>query len=706
MSNDIKISQSNDVGAPPVATEDIGGRHYQVMKLAIGEAGTAALVDNANPIPISVGNFPVTQTISGTVTANTGLNQPLTDAELRASAVAVDVSILPLPTGASTESTLISLKNVADIINEVASDIKITIQALNNKTIICDTNAVSVDNFPVTQEVSVASGVLTNTELRATAVPVSDGGGSVTIDGNVGLIGTPTVELATATLVALETVTATISNFPTDFPNSGLLDKLEQVRVLLADTLVVSGPLTDTQLRADAVPISGTVSVGNLPATQSVSGTVELAPATLTALESITVSVGNFPISQPVSGTVAVDNFPATQSVSGTVELAPATLTALESVTATVSNLPADYPDVETLAKTEQVRSLLAGTLTVSGPLTNTQLRAAAVPITGNVAINNFPSTQPISGSVTVDNLPVEQPISGNVAITNFPSSQTVSAATLPLPTGAATETTLSALKAVADTINAAAVALNTKTTACDTGDITGTVSVSNFPATQPVSGTVAVSGTLPVSGPLTDTELRASAVPISDGGGSVTVDGTVAIGGTPTVELATATLAALETITATISNLPADYPDTASLAKLEQVRTLLAGTLAVSGPLTDTQLRASEVPISVASLPLPVGAATDSALTQLQTTTQAVQDAVVTLSNVTRMLEKRLAPLSRMSFSTNSELRAYISGTLSSVSTLTTGNIGVGDCGKQATAIMLSKQSYGCGVRRGFVTL
>lgn len=38
------------------------------------------------------------------------------------------------------------------------------------------------------------------------------------------------------------------------------------------------------------------------------------------------------------------------------------------------------------------------------------------------------------------------------------------------------------------------------------------------------------VQGTVAVSGPLTDTQLRATAVPISDGGGSVTVDGTVAV--------------------------------------------------------------------------------------------------------------------------------------------------------------------------------
>lgn len=46
--------------------------------------------------------------------------------------------------------------------------------------------------------------------------------------------------------------------------------------------------------------VSGTVNVGNFPATQPVSGTV---------------NVGNLPVTQPVSGTVTVGNFPATQNV-------------------------------------------------------------------------------------------------------------------------------------------------------------------------------------------------------------------------------------------------------------------------------------------------------------------------------------------------------------------------------------------------------
>ena len=94
--------------------------------------------------------------------------------------------------------------------------------------------------------------------------------------------------------------------------------------------------------------------------------------------------------------------------------------------------------------------------------LTDTQLRATALPVSGTVTVGNaslavtgafFQTTQPVSGTVTVAN--------ASLAVTGtfFQATQPVSAASLPLPTGAATETTLAAL--------------NTKVTAVNTGAVT-----------------------------------------------------------------------------------------------------------------------------------------------------------------------------------------------------------------------------------------
>ena len=61
---------------------------------------------------------------------------------------------------------------------------------------------------------------------------------------------------------------------------------------------------------SQAIPVTGSVNVGNFPSTQPVSGAV---------------SVSNFPATQPVSGsvnvggTVSVGNFPSTQTVTGSV---------------------------------------------------------------------------------------------------------------------------------------------------------------------------------------------------------------------------------------------------------------------------------------------------------------------------------------------------------------------------------------------------
>lgn len=78
-------------------------------------------------------------------------------------------------------------------------------------------------------------------------------------------------------------------------------------------------------------------------------------------------------------------------------------------------------------------------------------------------------------------------------------------------------------------------------------------------------------------------------------------------------VALDSATLSALESVTATVSNWPTDYPDSDSLAKLEAIRALLAGTVAVSA----------------ASLPLPDGAATEVTLSSIDAKTPPLMTGV-----------------------------------------------------------------------------
>lgn len=114
------------------------------------------------------------------------------------------------------------------------------------------------------------------------------------------------------------------------------------------------------------------------------------------------------------------------------------------------------------------------GSITVDGPLTDAQLRDAAV-------------------SVIVD------------------SSA--------LPSGAATAT-------LQTSGNSTLTSIDGKLPST----VSGRVPVDGSGVVQPISDG---GSSITVDGPLTDAQLRASVVPISDGGGSLTVDGTVAISGT-----------------------------------------------------------------------------------------------------------------------------------------------------------------------------
>lgn len=108
---------------------------------------------------------------------------------------------------------------------------------------------------------------------------------------------------------------------------------------------------------------------------------------------------------------------------------------------------------------------------------------------------------------------------------------------------------------------------------------VSGTVAVSNFPATQPVSGTLAVTG------PLTDAQLRASAVPVS----------LASVPSHPvTGPLTDAQLRAT----------PVPVSGTFWQATQPVSGTFWQATQPVSGPLTDAQLRAAAVPVSLATLP------------------------------------------------------------------------------------------------------
>lgn len=140
MADDITVTPGTGV---TIAADDVGGKLYQRIKLAHGVDGSATDTSAAAPLPVEDANSDAalaalqaieaavegTQTISGAVTVSggaTAANQaallaavdgveaalagtlavsgPLTDVQLRAAALPVSATSLPLPSGAATSA--------------------------------------------------------------------------------------------------------------------------------------------------------------------------------------------------------------------------------------------------------------------------------------------------------------------------------------------------------------------------------------------------------------------------------------------------------------------------------------------------------------------------------------------------------------------------------------------------------------------------
>lgn len=193
------------------------------------------------------------------------------------------------------------------------------------------------------------------------------------------------------------------------YPRNILVD-LSGTDLTPAKDATVAALLTDAQLRATPVPVSGTVGV---------SGTVPVSGTFWQATQPVSLaSVPTHAVTQSGSWTVGISG---TVPVSG-----PLTDTELRA-----SAVPVSLASVPTHAVTQSGSWTvgISGTVPVSGPLTDAQLRASAVPVS-LASVPTHAVTQ--SGSWTVG-------VSGTAA---------VSAASLPLPTGAATESTLAAASA------------------------------------------------------------------------------------------------------------------------------------------------------------------------------------------------------------------------------------------------------------------
>jgi len=240
-----------------------------------------------------------------------------------------------------------------------------------------------------------------------------------------------------------------------------------------------------------------------------------------------------------------------------------------------------------------------AKTITFSAPIPASQQQILAVLNVTRNAWLYLPTNAAYGGTWASPVLTVTASTTGHangdvlqILVDDGLATTAVTAASLPLPTGASTS-------ALQTTGNTSLSSIDGKLPALTAGRVP--VDGTFWQATQPISGSISITGTPTVTGPLTDAQLRATAVPVSGTFWQATqpVSGSVSI----------------------------------------------TGTAAVSGPLTDTQLRATAVPVSgtfwqatqpvsAASLPLPSGAATSAAQTTTNTSLSSMDGKLAALQS------------------------------------------------------------------------
>jgi hypothetical protein len=306
--------------------------------VASGTAGSLQ-IDSSGRLLVADGGGSLT--IDGTVTANTGLSQPLTDTQLRAAAVPVSASTLPLPTGAATQTTLASL-----------------LTELQGKADLAETQPVSLASLPALAPGSNTIGAISNTAFVANAgTNLNTSALALESGGNLAGINTK--------LPAGLTVTSTR---------------------LLVDPSGVTQPISVSALplpTGAATAANQSTLIGLLPAAlgaQSAAGSLSIVPGTSTTFT--VANAGTFAVQAAQSGTWTVTGaggtFPVTDSDGSLTIDAPVGTPAfvrlsdgtnpISTLPVSLASLPADYNSGAAGAST--LRSVLA-----------TRHEAAATPI-------------------------------------------------------------------------------------------------------------------------------------------------------------------------------------------------------------------------------------------------------------------------------------------------------------------------------------
>jgi hypothetical protein len=570
----------------------------------LGDHSGIALPDDPQNVNVTSGTVTVT---SGTVDANGKIlspnntdflgdnTHPLRIDPTGTTTQPVSVTSLPLPAGAATQTTLASI---------------------DTKTLVSG-QAVMSASYPVV----IAS--------NQTAISVTDNGGSLTIDGTV-----TTIQGTAASLSGYWPVRVTdgTNTMPTgDTAGRALFEKITDGTNIAAVKAASTAPVASDPALVVAISPNSSITATN-PSVGSNNTSIPTSSTQVGGSDGTNLQAARVFDADSGAGTQFILGTILRKSASGgSVEAGTSsdplrvdpTGTTTQPISATSLPLPtgaATSANQTTLGNQTTKINDGTNTATVKSASTaavaaDTALVVAISPNTPIVASNpsvsatgSSPPAQAtsIGGSVTtaapsyttgqLSSLSLNT--AGGLRVDGSSVTQPVSAASLPLPTGAATETTLSSI--------------NTKTLA---------------------AGQAAMASSSPVV-----IASNQTAIPVTDNGGSLTVDGTVTATQGTAASLAgywpvrvtdgTNTMPTGDAVGRAIFEKITDGTNTATIKAASTAAVAADPALVVAISPNNT------IPISAASLPLPSGAATETTLSAINTKTLSAGQAVMAASS------------------------------------------------------------------------
>jgi hypothetical protein len=268
-----------------------------------------------------------------------------------------------------------------------------------------------------------------------------------------------------------------------------------------------------------------------------------------------------------------------------------------------------------------------------NGTTTSAVSPALALQTAAQMSATYACSSYPSAGTITVDFVPaVSVGIAGQVAISNFPASflvsnfpatQPISAASLPLPTGAAT--------------SANQPTLVSGRTPVDPSGVTSPISAASLPlptgAATSANQPALVSGRTPVDPSGVTSPISAASLPLPTGASTSAKQPALGTAGTPSVDVISIQGVTSMTPVKTDGS-GVTQPVSASTLPLPTGAATAANQPALVSGRTPVDPSGVTSPISAASLPLPTGAAQDATLTGGTAKVQnTVQDATAAVS-------------------------------------------------------------------------